>query len=307
MVHVPEAHPMIQRRTVLGFAAGCALGTALAGCAHAPQDDEAITELATGARLTRADLLARLRASDYVLLGERHDHPTHHRLRAELLAALPAPAVVVAEHLPQGAAVALPQDATGDALRRALEAGGFDANSWQWPLHEPLFAAVARHQHTLRGGNLPRDLARRTAREGAAALPAELRALIDAAPLAAGSREALLDELLHSHCGQLPRERMPNMLLAQRGRDAAMAASLREARGRTRPASGPVLLLAGNGHVRRDHGVAQLLARLDPSARVLVVGFVESGERVLPELYDLAWTTAPNERPAALSTCTDAA
>lgn len=286
---------MIQRRMLLGFAPGCAIGVALTGCAHAPRDDETITDPATGARLTRADLLARMRTSDYVLLGERHDNAAHHRLRAELLAALPAPVVVVAEHLPQGDAVALPPDATGDTLRRALEAAGFDAKGWQWPLHEPLFTAVARRQHTLRGGNLPRELARRTAREGAAALPAHLRALIDAAPLSPAARETLLANLRHGHCGHLPPERLPNMLLAQRGRDAAMAAELRDAR--ARGAGGPVLLLAGDGHVRRDHGVAQILAHLEPGARVLAVAFLEAGETAVPGLYDLTWTTARNERP----------
>ena len=286
---------MMRRRTLLGCASGCALGPVLSGCAHAPPHDEHITAAASGARLTRAELLARMSASDYVLLGERHDNAAHHRLRGELLAALPTPAVVVAEHLPQGAAVALAPGTTGDALLRALEAAGFDAQAWDWPLHEPLFAPLARRQHTLEGGNLPRELARRTAREGAAALPAELRALIDAAPLAPAARAALLGDLMHSHCGHLPAERLPNMLLAQRGRDAAMAAALRQAR--AGPAGGPVLLLAGNGHVRRDYGVAQLLARLDPGARVLAVGFVETGEAAAPGLYDLTWTTAGHERP----------
>ena len=280
----------LPRRHLLGWGLAGALG----GCAHAPWDDHDITVAHSGARLRRADLLARLHDSDYVLLGEQHDNAEHHRQRARLLAVLPAPVPVVVEYLPRGAAPVLGRDDRSEALLRAREEAGFDATGWRWPLHAPLFLAIADRRHALHGGNLPRDLARRTAREGAAALPAELRALIDAAPLPATVRDTLLDELLRSHCGHLGADRMPNMLLAQRGRDAAMAAALREAR--ARHPGGPVLLLAGNGHVRRDHGVAQLLPAVEPGARVLSVGFVEAGDAPGPGLYDLVWTTPGSQR-----------
>jgi uncharacterized iron-regulated protein len=281
----------LPRRSVLGWG----LASALGGCAHAPWHAGDITVASTGARLQATELLARLHDSDYVLLGEQHDNAEHHRQRARLLAALPAPVPVVVEYLPLGAAPVLGRDHRSDALLHALEGAGFDAQGWRWPLHEPLFLAVARGQHALHGGNLPRDLARRTAREGAAALPVELRALIDAAPLSATVRDTLLDDLLRSHCGHLGADRMPNMLLAQRGRDAAMAAALREAR--ARHPGRPVLLLAGNGHVRRDHGVAQLLPAVEPRARVLSVGFVEAGDAPAPGQYDLVWTTPATSRP----------
>lgn len=280
----------LHRRSLLGWG----LGAAVAGCAHAPHEADDITLAGAGVRLRRAELIARLRDSDYVLLGEQHDNSEHHRLRAALLAALPAPLPVVVEYLPRGAAPALRRDDRGPALLRTLEAAGFDARGWRWPLHEPLFTAIAHRQHPLHGGNLPRELARRTAREGAAALPDELRALIDTAPLPAAARDTLLADLLRGHCGQLGADRMPNMLLAQRGRDAAMAAALRTAR--ARQPGGPVLLLAGNGHVRRDHGVGQLLPALEPSARVLSVGFAEPGHAPEPGLYDMVWTTAGTPR-----------
>jgi uncharacterized iron-regulated protein len=285
----------LPRRSLLGWGLAGLAGV-MGGCAHAPGDADDITVSSTGARLPRAGLLARLRDSNYVLLGEQHDNADHHRLRAELMAALPAPVTVVVEYLPRGAAPVLGREPRGDALLHTLEGAGFDARSWHWPLHEPLFLAIAQGQHALHGGNLPRDLARRTAREGATALPPDLRALIDAAPLPDTVRNTLLDNLLRSHCGHLGADRMPNMLLAQRGRDAAMAAALREAR--ARHPGRPVLLLAGNGHVRRDHGVAQLLPAVEPGARVLSVGFVEAGDAPAPGQYDLVWTTpASSHRP----------
>jgi uncharacterized iron-regulated protein len=294
IVYAPEAREVsLQRRVLLG----CGLGTvgALAGCAvSAPASPDRITAPASGEPMARTALLDLMRNGDYVLLGEHHDNTDHHRLRAELLAALPAPVAVVVEHLPRGAAPLLSRNQRGSALLLALQEAGFDARGWRWPLHEPLFTAIAAGGHRLLGGNLPRELARRTAREGAEALPAELRAAIDAAPLAAGARATLVDDLVSGHCGNLPPERTPSMVLAQRGRDAAMALSMIGARS-GRP-SGCVLLLAGNGHVRRDYGVAQLLQGLQPGARVLSVGFVEPGGSTSPGAFDLTWTTPAVDR-----------
>lgn len=270
----------------------------LGGCAgtRAP-GEERIVEAATGRTLTRAELIERLRGSDVVLLGELHDNPHHHARRADLLAALDTPAAVVVEQLPRGAAPALAAGADRAALRQALERAGFDAEGWGWPAHEPVFAAAARAGHRVLGGNLPRELARRVAREGGDALPAELRAPIDAAPLPPPARQALEDDLQAGHCGQLPAARLPGMVWAQRGRDAAMAQTLREALA-ARP-RGPVVLIAGNGHVRRDYGVPQLLASQLPGRRVLAIGFVEAGDTIPAAAYDIAWVTpaAPRSDP----------
>lgn len=269
----------------------------LTGCAATRAPEERIVETAGGGTLTRAELIERLRASDVVLLGELHDNPHHHARRAELLSALGAPVALVVEQLPRGAAPALPPLAGREGLRQALERAGFDAEGWGWPAHEPVFAAAARAGHRVLGGNLPRDLARRVAREGSDALPAELRAPVQAAPLAPEARRALEDDLQQGHCGQLPAARMPGMVWAQRGRDAAMAQTLREALN-AQP-RGPVLLIAGNGHVRRDYGVPQLLAPLLAGRRVLAIGFVEPGQAASASEYDLVWVTpaAPRSDP----------
>ncbi|SPK74054.1 Putative lipoprotein (fragment) [Cupriavidus taiwanensis] len=61
---------------------------------------------------------------------------------------------------------------------------------------------------------------------------------------------------------------LPGMLAAQAARDAVMAQALRPYAGRG------VVLIAGNGHVRRDVGVPRWLA--DEAGKVLSVGYVES-------------------------------
>jgi len=264
----------------------------LAGCSTPTPPAETLIDTASGRSISRAELLQALRGADVVLLGELHDNPRHHALRAELLLALGAhpadgrpPPVVVAEHLDRGRRVSFGAD-----LLASLQGAGFDAQGWDWPLHQPLFAAVARAGLPLSGGNAPRDAVRRVAREGLAAAPADLRPLLDAAPLAPAAQAALDQALVDGHCGRLPAARLPGMRAAQRVRDASMWLALREAG--TRPA----VLLAGNSHVRRDHGVPQIAAALQSQARVLSVGFTEFGTVTEPATYHYVWTTARAER-----------
>ncbi len=275
------------RRSALRGLSALALAASAAGCATWPPGGERIVDLRSGRTLDRAGLVAAMRASDVVLLGERHDNPHHHAARGALVEALGAPAAVVAEQLPRGARVRFGAD-----LEASLQAAGFDAEAWRWPMHEALFAAIARSGVPLAGGNLPRDVVRGIARDGEAAWPADLAALLVRAPLDPAAQAALDADLLAGHCGHLGAQRLPGMRAAQRARDAAMFAALREA------GAAPALLLAGNGHVRLDYGVGQLLAALRPQARVLSVGFLEAGEPVEPSraLYTHAWITPRAER-----------
>lgn len=274
-------------RAGLGRSAAFLAALLLAGCGSlsTPAPAERIVEVVSGREITRAELLEALRGADYVLLGELHDNSLHHQRRGELLIALQRPAAVVAEQLPRGAPLRLTDD-----LGASLAAGGFAARQWHWPLHEPLFAAVRSAGLPLTGGNLPIDALRRVAREGEAALPPALAAVIAAAPLTDAAQRALDADLERGHCGQLPAARLPSMRLAQRARDASMALALEDAGGR------PAVLLAGNGHVRGDYGVPQLLAQRHPQARVVSVAFAEPGAALASVPYSYVWVTAPAER-----------
>jgi hypothetical protein len=79
------------------------------------------------------------------------------------------------------------------------------------------------------------------------------------------------------------------MARAQFARDAVMAGMLRE------HASGGAVLLAGNGHVRRDLGVPRWLGGVAPG-RLLSVGFVETGQPALAGRYDALVFAAPATR-----------
>lgn len=255
------------------------LGLALAGSALA--DPVHIRDARSGEALDRSMLLERLTAADYVLLGELHDNPLHHEVRGRLildLAGLRPGLKVVAEHLELGKPVE-----SGSELLARLTAAGFDAKGWRWPLHETLFAPPLEVGVPLLGGNIPRDEARRIVREGSAALRPALAALMQDHPLSPEARKALEESLIQGHCGQMPERLKGPMVLAQEAKDAAMASGLLGA-------GVPAVLVAGNGHVRKDYGVPRLLPG---NARVISVGFLEEGSteagEVLTAHYDYLW------------------
>lgn len=287
----------MNRRHALAAAAAL-----LAGCSHRPPAGDHWLEPGTG-RLTTLDasvrqqLLDRLQAVDVVLLGELHDNAAHHARRGQLLADLAArlqPAgrvpALVAEHLSRGRQREADRGVRpARTLLARLQAAGFDDQGWRWPLHRDLFLPLAHLP--LVGGNAPRDLVRAVARGDESGLPDELRRLLHDTVLPAAAVQRLDQALLDGHCGHLSAARLPAMRQAQRVRDACMALALVQAQA----AGAPTVLLAGNGHVRRDHGVPAYLATLRPGARVLSIGFAEPGAAA-DLAFDGLWITPAAER-----------
>jgi uncharacterized iron-regulated protein len=99
-------------------------------------------------------------------------------------------------------------------------------------------------------------------------------------------QQAQEQEINHGHCNALPKAMWASMARAQFARDAALAHLLE------RHAAGGAVLLAGNGHVRRDIGVPRWFDEIAAS-RTLVVGFVEAGGLdPLPSQFDKVVRTA---------------
>lgn len=284
---------------LLGLAAlpasACAGSRAQAPAASPAAD--AIVDVRTASPITRKQLLERLAAADYVLLGEVHDNPAHHRLRGELIVAGAArkPALVF-EHFPWRADSMLahiPPAPTEAWLAQA----GFDAKGWRWPVHAPLLEAAAKARLQGYGSQLDRETLRPMRQGGVGAAPAPLGELMTRVPLAGEGLKALDKTLLDGHCGQLPEQMVPLLRLSQEARDAAMTEALMRA-GQGRPA----WLLAGDGHVRKDYGVPRFLAQLAPAKRLVSVGFLERGEAGGPPaaeeqaVYDVVWITERAER-----------
>lgn len=235
-----------------------------------------VYDVRAGVFLAPEALVERLSAAPLVLLGERHDQPDHHALQAWLvegIAARGARPVVAFEMLDASQAAALdrhlsvsPRDA--DGLGAAV---GWEKTGWpEFAIYRPIFEATLGAGLPIRAANLGREETRTLGRAGQAALPPELVARLGLAePLPEAQRAAIEREIVEGHCGHVPAAALPGMITVQRARDAHMAAVLHDAL-----AHGSALLVAGNGHVRRDHGVpARLRERGGPEA--VGVGMLE--------------------------------
>lgn len=237
----------------------------------------------------------RAAASTYLLLGELHDSPIHHRLQLDVLRALDKrglkPALAMEQFDTEHQAALSAAQAAGERdAEKLADAGRLDRRGWNWPLYRDLVAFAGERGWPLIAANLSRSEARDIAQgKVTPALP----------PADAAQRSALEDALVRGHCGyRLPPEQMERLVAAQRARDARMAMALDAA---ARHAA-PVVFITGAGHVHRGHAVPRYLK---DSRGVLVIAFVEVGaDRNSPQDYaltgyDYAWFTAatPREDP----------
>jgi uncharacterized iron-regulated protein len=230
--------------------------------------------------VTRDELFDGAGAARYVILGETHDNPEHHRLQRVVLDALAARGEkrqLAMEQLDTDYQPAITAAQTGGADAEATaNAGHFDRRGWNWPLYRPLVEFALGHGWPLVAANLSREAARAIVAEPARS---------DLPPPPAPVRQALERDIIDGHCGAAPAaKRLAGMVQAQRARDARMAAVLR-------PGS---VLIAGAGHARRDRGVPLYLSSSD----VLSIAFIEvEPGRSKPQeyldgaSYDYLWFT----------------
>lgn len=236
------------------------------------------------------DGLANLGPADIVLLGEVHDNPAHHDGQAEALVAL-APAAIVFEMLTEAQADAVTPGLREDPGALAGTLGWAESGWPDFSMYHPLFMAVPGA--LILGGAVPRDVVRQAIAEGAAAaLGKDAGRLGLDLPFAEDQQVEAIAELKTAHCDALPPEMLPGMLEAQRLRDAQMAAVALAALDET---GGPVAVITGNGHARRDRGVPMYLRTARPSLRVVSLGQLEERTDGAPP-FDVWRVTAPAER-----------
>lgn len=281
-------HP--RRRLLRGLVLAPALGPAawLAGCATAANGPSG-----SGSEAQRLD--AAIRSQPLVLLGEVHDNAEQHRLRAQALQRLleggARPALLMEqfdrEQQPAlDAALARPGADADAVIAAAWPQGGA---GWQWPLYRPVIALALQYRLPLVAANVSRADTRRVIGSGLAAAGFEAEVPAD---IADAQARAIVD----SHCGQVDEPLARKLMLAQVARDQFMARQLAAHGGRG------AVLLAGNGHVRRDIGVPRWLP---PGwrGRSVAVGLLEgepSGDEPAAA-YDLVLSTpaAPRQDPCA--------
>ncbi len=199
-----------------------------------------VWDVAHDVAIGRQELLTRLVSADEVLLGEKHDNPDHHRLQAEELRAA---------------------SASTDKPLLVWELLEKTESTWPpWEDYAPIHDVAVALKLPMIGTAWPRAEMRALVRD-----PERLeKELGSAATLPAPARASLLEELRRDHCGHLPEPMVLAMELAQRLKDATMAAKM--------TSSKRAVLIAGNGHVRNDRGVPFYFAG---SKNVVSIGHLE--------------------------------
>jgi uncharacterized iron-regulated protein len=248
----------------------------------------------------------RLRGDAIVLLGEVHDNPVQHGLRLEVLRrAFEAgwrPAIAMEqfdrEHQVDIERARMERPLDADYLiEKAATEHGKSMNGWNWEYYRPYVALALQYGVPLLAANLSRHDAQKLIELGnSAVFDDSMEHLLGLDRQRPSLLEAQENEIDLGHCHALPKEQLPAMARAQLARDAVMAGVLRE-----HGAVG-VVLLAGDGHARRDIGVPTWF---DPTtlARAFAVAFLERGDPTPPaSAFDAVVLTDAAPRPGRCAT-----
>jgi len=233
-----------------------------------------------------------------VLLGEVHDNAVQHALRVAALrqwivqGARPAIAFEQFDRERQPDIERARRARPADADYLIAQAKG--SGDWRWKSYRPFVALALEYDLPIVAANLSRGEAIRVANQGWPALfdPGTRSTLrLDALPT--DFRRQHEDAIAIGHCNQLPADALPTLARAQMARDIVMARSIRPYVDRG------VVLLAGNGHVRRDVGVPFWLPP-DAARGAISVGMLERDDSSVPESatdFDAYVITERAERP----------
>ncbi|MFT4100662.1 MAG: ChaN family lipoprotein [Burkholderiaceae bacterium] len=211
--------------------------------------------------------------ADVLLLGEVHDNGAQHAIRARWLAELVAARrfALLLEQFDRASQPAI--DAAlrdGVPPRELAERAGFRFAGWQWSFYEPYLRLAIDSRLPLAGGNLSSAELMAIARGQRPAPELMTAPGVDWRDVDEAAMRAAIDA---GHCGKMPASALDRMIVAQRARDAGLAQTVLDAHRRT---GLPVVVLAGNGHVRRDLGAPRYLRAAWPQARIVSIGFEEA-------------------------------
>ncbi|HEY4899679.1 MAG TPA: ChaN family lipoprotein [Terriglobales bacterium] len=166
-----------------------------------------------------------------------------------------------------------------------------EGGNWNWKFYQPFVALALEYDVPLIAVNLSRADAGKVAKDGYSAVfdPDTLMSLGLNEPIAWDWESAQEREIEVGHCHQLPPSMLPAMARAQFARDAVMASAVKA------NAGDGLVLLAGNGHVRRDIGVPRWLSP-PLRSRVFSVGYLEMGNTSSARAFDAVVITAAASR-----------
>lgn len=138
-----------------------------------------IERLGDGSRMGLTRLTSELRGSPFVLVGELHDEPDHHRAQLMLIKALWEAKVNLAigmEMFRQDAQDSLDRWVRGEILEEEME--GIFGQNWaesSWVLYRDILRFAKDKSIPVLGLNIPREVIQKVASSGYSSLPEETR------------------------------------------------------------------------------------------------------------------------------------
>ena len=241
--------------------------------------------------ISNEQLIARSLSVDFVLIGETHDNPVHHRFQNSLLIAMSAmgrrPVLVMEQFdLELQSSIDRAMLAKTDRVDSLKILRQEMAKGWDWSQYQPLIETAKDRVLPLKVANLSRARLQQVSRNGFAALGngAAARLALDNGWSIAQQKQ-LEQDVVDAHCGVLPAQAATPIANAQRARDAVMADTLLQVR--TGPVGATTVATAvaifGRGHVRRDLAVPFYLTARAPHRTAVVIGLIDSIGGQMPD------------------------
>ena len=211
--------------------------------------------------------------ANIVFLGEVHDNPKHHETQADWISAL-QPAALVFEMIAPDVASGLSAADRADSETLGKALGWAGSGRPEFAMYAPLFSSASNAR--IYGAAVPRSMARQILSDGlSVAMTLEDRQRFGLErDLPAAQQAAREAHQMAAHCDALPEDLMPGMVLIQRVRDAWLA---QQALAALQDTGGPVVVITGNGHARRDWGAPAAIAQADTTVAVYALGQSEDG------------------------------
>lgn len=242
---------------------------------------------ATGAPRTWDSALADLALGRLIAVGESHDEAAHHRIQAEVLAALASRTnnlAVAFEMVGYEDQAVLDQYMSGGTPEAEFAVWWKTNWGFDFSLYKPIFDAAKAANIKAYGLNAPRDVIKAVGKSGLSGISSAERARIPAS-IAESSDPRYRKYVLDSVSGHgAPPAAIPRMLEAMSVWNETMGekAALLAAGGRT------VLIIAGEGHVLYKAGILESAARRGAApAKVLLpwAGALQGSDLALADWF----------------------
>lgn len=259
-----------------------------------------VTEMRTGLAATADEVAAAADGLHYVLVGESHDSPDHHRFQAAVIEALVRRGRRVSvgfemftrPNQPNLAPFTLGRWSEAEFIERANWKGEW---GFPFPIYKPIFDVVRAHRLPMVALNVPRDWVRAVGRGGPGALTLEQADWVGDLDLTNRNHRMIFDSLMGGHPPTGAQGQ--NIYSAQVLWDEAMAQSAIEAIARSSNPRRVIVIVAGSGHVMYGQGIGYRITRRTGQP-TLTVTCIDSPEPrlVSRSLGDFVFVSPPPPR-----------